>query len=130
MENQNKQNYSIKIDMLKLNGAFMRNLTGRTTTKQCIIIPVEDNPSVYLGEKGCYLSMSAFDTPGSQYGNTHMVKPDIPKEIREQMTEDQNGKYPYWAICVLCRVAVCRCKAACLWMSLKVSRKMTCRFNY
>lgn len=54
MENQNKQNYSIKIDMLKLNGAFMRNMTGRTATKKCIIIPVDDNPSVYLGEKGCF----------------------------------------------------------------------------
>ena len=94
MENQNKQNYSIKIDMLKLNGAFMRNMTGRTATKRCIIIPVDDNPSMYLGEKGCYLSMSAFDTPGSQYGNTHMVKPDIPKEIREQMTEEQKRGIP------------------------------------
>ena len=55
---------------------------------------MDDNPSMYLGEKGCYLSMSAFETQGSQYGNTHMVKPDIPKELREQMTEEQRMAVP------------------------------------
>ena len=88
-------NYGIKVDLLKLQGACMKNLTGRSgQAKRCIIIPVDDNPSMYLGEKGCYLSMSAFETQGSQYGNTHMVKPDIPKELREQMTEEQRMAVP------------------------------------
>ena len=88
-------NYGIKVDLLKLQGACMKNLTGRSgQAKRCIIIPVDDNPSMYLGEKGCYLSMSAFETQGSQYGTTHMVKPDIPKELREQMTEEQRMAVP------------------------------------
>lgn len=32
-------NYGIKIDLLKLKGAFMKNLQGKTATKRCIIIP-------------------------------------------------------------------------------------------
>lgn len=88
-------NYGIKVDLLKMQGACMKNLTGRSgQPKRCIIIPVDDNPSMYLGEKGCYLSMSAFETQGNQYGNTHMVKPDIPKELREQMTEEEKMAIP------------------------------------
>lgn len=89
------QNYGIKVDLLKLQGTCMRNLTGRSgQSKRCIIIPVDDNPSMYLGEKGCYLSLSAFETQNNQFGDTHLVKPDIPKELREQMTEDQKNAIP------------------------------------
>ena len=90
------QNYGIKVDLLKLQGAFMRNMTSSKTnvTKRCVCVPVDDNDCVYLGEKGCYLNMSAFETPGSQFGNTHMVKPDIPKEQREQMTDEQKMAIP------------------------------------
>lgn len=50
-------NFSIKIDCLKLNGAFMRNLQGRTNTKRCLIIPVDECDGMFLGEKGCYLNL-------------------------------------------------------------------------
>lgn len=88
-------NYGIKVDLLKLQGACMKNLTGRSgQPKRCIIIPVDDNPSMFLGEKGCYLGLSAFETQGSQYGNSHMVKPDIPKELRDKMTEEEKKAIP------------------------------------
>ncbi len=94
MENQNKQNYSIKIDLLKLNGAFMRNMTGRTATKKCIIIPVDDNDCIFLGEKGCYLNMNAYGVQNPQYGDTHCLKGDIPKDVREAMTDEQRNSQP------------------------------------
>jgi hypothetical protein len=37
-------NFGIRVDLMKLNGAFMKNLVGKTATKRCIIIPVDDNP--------------------------------------------------------------------------------------
>ena len=89
------QNYGIKIDLLKLQGACMKNLTGRSgQSKRCVIIPVDDNDCMFLGEKGCYLNVSAFETQNNQYGDTHMLKPDIPKEIREQMTDEQKNAVP------------------------------------
>ena len=88
-------NFGIKVDLLKLQGACMKNLTGRSgQPKHCIIIPVDDNDSMFLGEKGCYLSLSAFETQNNQYGDTHLVKPDVPKEIRERMTDEQRNAIP------------------------------------
>ncbi|MBQ8713058.1 MAG: hypothetical protein IJ551_09625 [Prevotella sp.] len=87
-------NYGIKVDLLKLQGAFTRNLKGKTTTKRCIIIPIDENPGMFLGEKGCYLNLSAFETQGNQYGDTHLVKTDLPKEVRERMTEEQRRAVP------------------------------------
>lgn len=94
MENQYKQNFSIKIDMLKLTGAFMKNLTGKTATKRCLIVPVDDNDCIFLGEKGCYLSLNAYEVSNPQYGDTHCIKGDLPKEVREAMSEEQRNSQP------------------------------------
>lgn len=87
-------NYGIRIDLLKLKGAFMRNLQGRNATKKCIIIPVDECDGMFLGEKGCYLNMTAIEMQNPQYSDTHCIKPDIPKEQREAMTEGQRNAIP------------------------------------
>lgn len=87
-------NYGIKIDLLKLKGAFMRNLQGKAATKRCLIIPVDDCDGIYLGEKGCYLNMTAIEMREPRYNDTHCIKPDIPKEQREAMTEEQRNEVP------------------------------------
>ena len=87
-------NYGIKIDLLKLKGAFMRNLQGKSATKKCIIIPVDDCDGMFLGEKGCYLNMTAIEMQNPQYTDTHCIKPDIPKEQREAMTDEQRNALP------------------------------------
>lgn len=87
-------NYNIRLDLLRLQGAFTRNLKGNTTNKRCLIIPIDDNPGMFLGEKGCYLNAIAYETQKNQYGDTHMVKPDIPKEVRERMTDDERRNQP------------------------------------
>lgn len=94
MKMETKQNYGIRIDLLRLQNAFMRNLTGKTSTKRCIVIPVDDNPSMFLGEKGCYLNAVAYETANRQFGDTHFLKPDMPKEVRDRMTEDERAALP------------------------------------
>ena len=93
---QDKQNYGIKADLQKLTNTFLRNFTSAKTgvTKRCICIPIDDNPSIYLGEKGCYLSMTAVEVSNPQYGDTHCLKPDLPKEVRERMTQEQRDALP------------------------------------
>lgn len=88
------QNFGIKLDLQKLQNAFLRKFTGRTATKTCICIPIEDNPSLFLGEKGCYLNLTANEVENSQYGDTHYVKGDIPKEVYDKMTDEQRRSYP------------------------------------
>lgn len=87
-------NFGIKIDLLKIKGAFMKNVQGRTQTKRCIIIPVDDDPGIYLGDKGCYLSMVAVELQNPKFEDTHMVKSDIPKDVRELLTEEQRRELP------------------------------------
>lgn len=87
-------NYSIKLDLLKLKGAAVRNLQGRTATKRCLIIPVDECDGMFLGEKGCYLNLTAIEMREPKYSDTHCIKPDLPKEKREQMTEEEQNAVP------------------------------------
>lgn len=88
------ENYGIKIDLLKLKGAFMRNLKGANETKRCLILPVDDCDGVFLGEKGCYLSLTALELREPQFKDTHCIKVNIPKEKREAMTEEERNAIP------------------------------------
>lgn len=88
------KNYGIKIDLLKLKGAFMRNLQGKAETKRCLIIPVDDCDGIYLGEKGCYLNMTAIEMQEPKYTDTHCIKVNIPQEQREAMTEEERNAIP------------------------------------
>ena len=87
-------NLGIKIDALKFKGAFMRNLTGKTATKRCLIIPVDDNANIFLGEKGCYMNFTAVEVQNPQYGDTHLIKGDIPKEVYEKMSDEERNAQP------------------------------------
>lgn len=87
-------NYSIKIDLLKLKGAFIRNLKGKEETKRCLIISVDDCGGIYLGEKGCYLNLTAIEMQEPKYTDTHCIKVNLPKEQREAMTEDERNAIP------------------------------------
>ena len=43
-------NFGIKIDLLKLKNSFVTNIKGKTATKRCLVIPIDDS-GVFLGEK-------------------------------------------------------------------------------
>lgn len=87
-------NFGIKIDCLKLKGAFMRNLKGKESTKRCLIIPVDECDGMFLGEKGCYLNLTAIEMQEPKFSDTHCIKADIPKEQRDAMTEEEIRNIP------------------------------------
>lgn len=87
-------NFSISIDLLKIQGAFLRNLKGKTATKKCIIIPVEEHQGLYVGEKGCYLNLTAIEMREPKYRDTHCIKPNLHKDEREAMTEEEQRALP------------------------------------
>ena len=86
-------NLSVKVNLLGLQGAFVTNLKGKTATKRCLIIPVDD-ANLYVGQKGCYLNMTAIEMQNSQYGDTHCVKQNLDKSVYEGMTEEQRRAMP------------------------------------
>ena len=86
-------NQSIKLDLLKLKGAAVVNLKGKTATKRCLVIPIED-AQLFLGQKGCYLNLTAIEMQNSQYGNTHCVKQSYDRSVYDAMTEEERNAQP------------------------------------
>lgn len=86
-------NYSIKTDLLKLQGAFVTNIKGKTATKKCLCIPIEES-GLYLGQKGCYLNTTAIEMQNPRFEDTHCIKVAYDREVYEQMTEEQKNALP------------------------------------
>ena len=86
-------NSGIKVNLLKLQGAFVTNLKGKTETKRCLVIPVDD-ARLYVGQKGCYLNMTALELQNSQYVDTHCIKQNLDREVYEAMTEEERNAMP------------------------------------
>lgn len=88
-------NFSAKINLAKIEGAFVTTIQGATATKNCICIPL-DAPGVYNAQSGAiYYDIVAMErrTP-SQYGDTHIIKRSLGKAEREAMTEEQRNAVP------------------------------------
>jgi hypothetical protein len=88
------KNFGIRIDLQKLQHAFLRKFKGKTAVKRCIVIPIEDNPAIFLGEKGCYLNLTAVELGNPQFKDTHCLRGNIPNEVYENMTEEQRKSFP------------------------------------
>lgn len=84
-------NYSIKANLLKIKGAFVTNLKGKTATRRCLVIDIDES-GMFLGEKGCYLNMAAIEMNESRYGDTHVVKVSLAKDVVEKMTEEERAR--------------------------------------
>lgn len=87
-------NYSIKIDLLKIEGAFKKVLKGKTTSKECICIPL-DALGLYNGKQGVYLSLAAIELKNSKYEDTHGIKVQLTKEQRDALGEEASRQLPF-----------------------------------
>lgn len=84
-------NLSIKVDLLKLNGARVVKANGVTG----LFIPSEANKELYIGQKGAYLNLTAIQLHSpSPYGDTHIVKGNIPRDAFDAMTDEQRKYLP------------------------------------
>lgn len=86
-------NYSIKTDLLKIKGAFVTNIKGKSATKRCLCIPIDDS-GLFLGKQGCYLNMTAIEMQNPQFSDTHCIKVSFNKEVYEKMTEEEKKAQP------------------------------------
>lgn len=91
-------NYEIKLDLLKLKGAGVARVKGKSGLEvPCLVVPIK-MANLFLGEKGCYLSLNAWanrDGVPGQYGDTHGIKQSIAKETLEKMTEEERKALPF-----------------------------------
>lgn len=86
-------NFSIKADLLKVRGAFTTNIKGRTATKCCLCIPIEDS-GLYLGKKGCYLTLSAYELQNPKFDDTHCLKVAYDREAYDKMSDEERRQIP------------------------------------
>ena len=86
-------NYSIKADLMKVNGAFVTNIQGKTAVKKCLCIPIEGS-GLFLGKQGCYLSMTAIEMQTPKFDDTHCVKVSYDKADYERMTPEERQAQP------------------------------------
>lgn len=93
-----KENYGIKVNALKYQNAGVLNIKGRTGTKRCLVVPIEDNLLLESvnedgSPKAVYLDLIAFALREAKYEQTHLIKQSLPKVIRESMTKEQLNAY-------------------------------------
>lgn len=96
MENDN---YGIHLNALKYVNSGVLNIKGRSETKRCLVVPIDDN---HLFEsvnedgspKAVYLDLNAFALREPKYEQTHIVKQSLPKDVRESMTKEQLDAMP------------------------------------
>ena len=83
-----------KINLLNLTAA-RQMVRGKAGEVDCLIIPIEKN-KLFVGEKGIYLDLIAFEIKEQKEGrtDTHLVKQSFSKAEREKMTEDQLKAIP------------------------------------
>lgn len=86
-------NFSIKADLLKIKGAAMINLKGKTATNRCLVIPVDDS-GLFVGEKGVYLNMTAVEMREPRYGDTHCVKINLDRDTYNALSEEERKNIP------------------------------------
>lgn len=86
-------NFGIKIDLLKLRGAAVTDLQSQNGVQKCIVIPVNEN-NIYVGQKGCYLDLVAFEMKNPKYEATHTLKQSLSKAQRDAMTQEHRDAMP------------------------------------
>lgn len=90
--------YDIRINLQQLEGAGVARVKGKSGEQvPCLVIPIKKS-HLFLGEKGVYLSLSAWENKDGQvgqFGDTHGIKQMLDKETREKMTEEERRAMPF-----------------------------------
>ena len=88
-------NYNGKIDLKKFKNSALIDIKGKTATKRCICIPIEEN-NLFIGEKGVYFDfiLREIAEDKRQFGNSHIICQNIPKEKFEKMSNEEKMAQP------------------------------------
>lgn len=78
---------------MKVKGAFLTELKGKTATKKCLVIPTDSN-ELFVGEKGIYISFSAIEMKEKKFDNTHFIKVQLNSEDYKKLSEEERKAIP------------------------------------
>ena len=96
-------NLNISIDLTKLPGAKVMDVEGKTQTKRCVVIPIDDHVGTvcegYLSQNPdgtptmksfdeVKLQVVAIEYRQKKHGISHGLKPSFSQQYQERMTEE------------------------------------------
>ena len=87
------ENFSLKVNLLKLRNTVVAMVPGRRETKRCVIVPVDDN-HLFVGEKGVYLDLSGIEMRERRFDDTHVLKQNLPREVYQGMSDEERREMP------------------------------------
>ena len=87
-------NYSLKIDVKKLNKAFVTHIQGKTSKVECVCIPTSEFYKGKNGELYSNIEIVERKNGAGQYGDTHFAKQQLEKESYKALSEDQRKAIP------------------------------------
>lgn len=87
-------NYSLKIDIKKLNKAFVMPIQGKTSTVECVCIPTSEFYKGKNGELYSNIEIVERKNGAGQYGDTHFAKQQLEKESYKALSEEQRKNIP------------------------------------
>mgnify|MGYP006969165982 CR=1 FL=1 len=102
-------NYNLKIALTKLKGAKVMEIQGKTCTKTCVVIPIDNEEGTvrdsYEGKidgmpttkflNDVQLHLTAFAFREKKYGQTHGLKASFSRQRMERMTEEELRSMPF-----------------------------------
>lgn len=83
-------NLEIKTDLLKVPGARYVKIKGEPH----IIIATRNNPCIYVGTKGVYLTEVAIARKEVKDGQTHFLKPNFDSDVFQKMSKEAKDAIP------------------------------------
>lgn len=83
------KSYRMKIDLLKLQGASIKNVNLNGQQQRYLLIPVDNADGIFIGQKGCYLSMRATPLQNPKFEDTHCIRVSLSKERMQSLTKEQ-----------------------------------------
>lgn len=102
-------NYNLTIALTKLKGAKVMEIQGKTCTKTCVVIPIDNEEGTvrdsYEGKidglpttkplNDVQLHLTAFEFREKKYGQTHGIKASFSKKRMDSMSEDELRSMPF-----------------------------------
>ena len=102
-------NYNLTIALTKLKGAKVMEIQGKTCTKTCVVIPIDNEEGTvrdsYEGKidgmpttkflDDVQLNLTAFEFKEKRYGQTHGIKAAFSKERLKRMSEEELRNMPF-----------------------------------
>lgn len=84
----------IQVDLLKYGGARLADVDIGFGPVRSVVIPLDENPGLYVGEEGIWQHVAGIPVPPNEWRKTHLLKQMLPKDVYGHMSVEQRMEQP------------------------------------